>query len=95
MLAGVLRALATLASAGLAAGLTMAFDAWGAAVATILVAIRLGVMTTEGSRQWLSRRVITATEGRIAAILAGASILTLAKAPDRGMAKPLALGVRG
>ena len=79
---GLLLALAILASAGVAAGLTLAFGSWGAAIAAILVAITLVVMTSAGSRQWLSRRVTIATAGTGAAILAGASVLGLSQASE-------------
>ena len=78
---GLLLALAILASAGVAAGLTLAFGVWGATVAAILVVVTLVVMTSAGSRQWLSRRVTIATAGTVAAILAGASVLALSQPP--------------
>ena len=80
---GLLLALAILASAGVAAGLALAFDTWGVAVAAILVASTLIVMTSAGSRQWLSRRATIATAGTCAAVLAGASDLALSQAPER------------
>lgn len=78
--AGVLLALAILASAGVAAGLALAFGAWGVAVSAILVAVTLIVMTSAGSGQWLSRRATIATAGTGAAILVGASVLALSQA---------------
>lgn len=79
---GLVLALAILASAGVAAGLALAFGAWGAVVAAVLVAITLIVMTSAGSRQWLSRRGTIATAGTGAAILAGASVLGMSHASE-------------
>ena len=80
---GLLLALAVLARAGVAAGLALAFGSWGVAVAAILVAITLVVMTSAGSRQWLSRRTTIVIAGTGAAVLAGASILALPQVMDR------------
>lgn len=83
---GLLLALAVLASAGVAAGLALAFGSWGVAVAAILVAITLVVMTSTGSRQWLSRRITIVTAGTGAAILVGASVLALSQASEPPLA---------
>lgn len=79
---GLLLALAILASAGVAAGLALAFGAWGVAVSVILVSVTLIVMTSAGSHQWLSRRATIATAGTGAAILAGASVLAVSQASE-------------
>ena len=81
--AGLLLALAILASAGVAAGLALAFGTWGAAVAAILVSITLIVMTSAGPRRWVSRRATIASAGTGAAVLAGVSVLTLSPSPEQ------------